>query len=50
MKYLFSGTVPINNASVSYNDEIPDREFIVNFKNQSINSNNGSNSLGFKRS
>lgn len=47
MKYL-SGTVPINNASVSYNDEIPDSEFIVNFKNQSINSNNGSNSLGFK--
>lgn len=31
MKYL-SGTVPINNASVSYNDEIPDSEFIVNFK------------------
>lgn len=47
MKYL-SGTVPINNASVSYNDEIPDSEFIVNFKNQSISSNNGSSSLGFK--
>lgn len=47
MKYI-SGTVPINNASVSYDDEIPNSEFIVNFKTQSISSNNGSSSLGFR--